>query len=73
MSDRATSNDYRMLRMIDAPQVEVEIVSDPTAEIGGIGETGTVAAAPALANAIHAATGRRLRNIPFATGALVGS
>lgn len=66
-------HDYRMLRMADAPLVEVELIDSPDAPIGGIGETGTVAAAPALANAIFAATGRRLRKIPFATGALLAS
>ncbi|MBN8909546.1 MAG: hypothetical protein J0H99_23790 [Rhodospirillales bacterium] len=39
---------------------------------GGIGETGTVAAAPALVNAIHAATGKRLRRLPIGTQ-LVGA
>jgi isoquinoline 1-oxidoreductase beta subunit len=37
---------------------------------GGIGETGTAAAAPALGNAIFAATGKRLRRLPFGTGQL---
>lgn len=59
-------HDYRTLRMNEAPLVRVHHVPNPGAEIGGIGETGTAAAAPALANAIFAATGRRLRRIPFA-------
>lgn len=59
-------NNYRMLRISDAPEVHVHLVSDPDAQIGGIGEVGTVSAAPALANAIFAATGHRLRRIPFA-------
>ncbi len=61
-------HDYRMLRINEAPMVDVHIVHNPDGSVGGIGETGTVAAAPALANAIFAATGRRLRRIPFATG-----
>ena len=40
---------------------------------GGVGETGTAAAAPALGNAIFAATGRRLRRLPFGTGQLQAS
>jgi isoquinoline 1-oxidoreductase subunit beta len=63
-------HDYRMMRINEAPAIDVHIVDNPGAPIGGIGETGTVAAAPALANAIYAATGRRLRRIPFATGQL---
>ncbi len=63
-------HDYRMLRINEAPLIDVHIVHNPDGSIGGIGETGTVAAAPALANAIFAATGRRLRRIPFATGQL---
>jgi isoquinoline 1-oxidoreductase subunit beta len=57
-------NDYRMLRINETPPIEVHIV--PSGESpGGIGETGTVSAAPALGNAIHAATGQRLRRYPF--------
>jgi isoquinoline 1-oxidoreductase beta subunit len=64
--DQSNFNDYRMLRMNQAPEISVHLVNNPDAPIGGIGETGTVAAAPALANAIYSATGRRLRRIPFA-------
>ena len=66
-------HDYRMMRIDETPPIDVHIVDNPGAPIGGIGETGTVAAAPALANAIYAATGRRLRRIPFATGQLTGA
>jgi isoquinoline 1-oxidoreductase beta subunit len=68
--DQSNFHDYRVLRINEAPKVEVHIVDNPTAPIGGIGETGTAAAAAPLANAIFAATGRRLRRIPFATGQL---
>lgn len=57
-------NDYRMMRMNDTPPVEVRVVTSREAP-GGVGETGTVAAMPALGNAIFAATGKRLRRYPF--------
>jgi isoquinoline 1-oxidoreductase beta subunit len=56
--------DYRMLRINEAPRVEVHIVQsndDP----GGIGEPGTSAIAPALCNAVFAATGKRIRKLPI--------
>lgn len=56
-------NDYRMIRMNESPNVEVHIV-DSEAAPGGVGELGTAIAAPALCNAIHAATGVRLRELP---------
>jgi len=54
---------YQMLRMNEAPAVEVHIVqsSEPP---GGMGECGTSAIVPAVANAIFAATGKRLRKMP---------
>jgi isoquinoline 1-oxidoreductase beta subunit len=52
-----------MLRMNEAPAIDVHIVksSEPP---GGMGETGTSLIVPAIANAIFAATGRRLRKMP---------
>lgn len=63
--DQSNFHDYRMMRINEAPDIRVHLVPDLSADIGGIGEVGTVGAAPALANAIFAATGRRLRKIPF--------
>jgi isoquinoline 1-oxidoreductase beta subunit len=68
--EQSNFHDYRVLRMNEAPPVNVHIVHNPGAPIGGIGEAGTAAASPVLANAIFAATGRRLRRIPFGTGQL---
>jgi len=62
-------NNYRMLRIDEAPQIEVFQV-DSHEHPGGIGETGTAAASAALANAIFAASGKRLRKLPFGNGAL---
>jgi isoquinoline 1-oxidoreductase beta subunit len=56
-------NDYRMLRIDEAPVVEVYLVKSPEAP-GGIGEPGTSAIAPAITNAIFAATGKRIRKLP---------
>jgi isoquinoline 1-oxidoreductase subunit beta len=55
--------DYRMLRIDQTPPIEVRIVKSTEAP-GGIGEPGTAALAPALVNAIYAATGKRLRQLP---------
>jgi len=54
---------YPILRMNEAPVVEVHIVQSSESP-GGIGETGTSAIMPAVANAIFAATGKRLRKLP---------
>ncbi len=60
-------NLWRIMRMNEAPPVDIHIVAS-TETPGGIGETGTAAAAPALANAIAAASGRRLRTLPLLPG-----
>jgi isoquinoline 1-oxidoreductase beta subunit len=57
-------NDYRVLRITEAPAVEVHLVKSGEAP-GGIGEPGTAAIAPAIGNAIFAATGKRIRKLPF--------
>jgi isoquinoline 1-oxidoreductase beta subunit len=62
-------HDYRMMRMNEAPHIEVHIAQSSDAP-GGIGEPGTAAAAPALVNAIYAATGQRLRKLPVAAAQL---
>ena len=64
-------NDYRMLRIDQTPPIDVHIVPS-TESPGGIGETGTVSAAPVLGNAIFAATGQRLRRYPFDRAQLRG-
>ena len=57
-------NDYPMLRMDEMPRVEVYI--RPGADTpGGVGEPGTPPIAPAVANAIFAATGKRIRRLPI--------
>ncbi|WP_229515613.1 xanthine dehydrogenase family protein molybdopterin-binding subunit [Massilia sp. CFBP 13647] len=56
--------DYRMMRINEAPRVEVHIVTSKD-EPGGIGEPGTAGIAPALTNAVFAATGKRIRRLPI--------
>src|SRR5205807_4757289 len=60
---------YQILRMNEAPAVEVYIVNS-TEPPGGMGEAGTSAIVPAVTNAIFAATGQRLRKPPVDTAAL---
>jgi isoquinoline 1-oxidoreductase subunit beta len=60
---------YQMLRMNEAPAIEVYIVQNFEPP-GGIGECGTSAIVPAVANAIFAATGKRLRKMPIDVAAL---
>jgi len=56
---------WRVMRMLEAPRLfEVEIVESTTSP-AGVGEPGTPPAAPALANAIFAATGKRYRSLPI--------
>ncbi len=61
--EQSNFNNYRVLRMNEAPTIEVHLVRNLEAP-GGIGEPGTSITAPALANAIFAATGKRLRRLP---------
>ncbi|MEM9310520.1 MAG: molybdopterin cofactor-binding domain-containing protein [Pseudomonadota bacterium] len=59
-------HDYKMLRMDETPAITVEIINSGDVPIGGAGEPGLPPAAPALTNAIFAATGKRLRELPIA-------
>jgi isoquinoline 1-oxidoreductase beta subunit len=63
--EQSNFHDYRSLRMNEAPKIEVYQIRN-NEKPGGIGETGTAAAASALGNAIFGASGRRLRRLPFA-------
>ena len=57
-------NDYRVLRINETPIIEVHLVKNGEAP-GGIGEPGTIGIAPAVANAVFAATGKRIRKLPI--------
>jgi isoquinoline 1-oxidoreductase beta subunit len=54
---------FRLLRMNESPEIDVEII-DSVAAPGGIGEPSVALVAPAVCNAILAASGRRLRSLP---------
>jgi len=57
-------HDYQVLRMNEMPRVETFIVTS-TEKMGGIGEVGVPPIAPAVANAVAALTGQRLRELPL--------
>jgi isoquinoline 1-oxidoreductase beta subunit len=57
-------NNYRMMRMRDMPQIDVQIIESGAA-MGGVGEVGVPPIAPAIANAFARLTGQRLRTLPL--------
>ena len=56
---------YRVPRFSDVPPIDVIVLDRPDHPSAGAGETPIIAVAPAIANAVHAATGRRLRSLPL--------
>ncbi len=56
---------YDMVRLGDCPEIEVHIVDSGVEHLGGVGEPGTPPIAPAVGNAIFAATGKRVRSLPI--------
>lgn len=62
--EQSNFHDYDSLRLRHAPDIEVAILENSTA-MGGVGEPGVPPIAPALANAIFAATGKRVRTLPM--------
>ena len=67
--EQGNFDSYQLLRINEAPAVEVHIIQN-TEPPGGLGEAGTSLLAPAVANAIFAATGKRLRKMPVDGAAL---
>jgi len=55
----------RMMRMNEMPEIEVHILAEGGPVIKGVGEPGLPSLAPALCNAVYAATGKRIRKLPF--------
>ena len=64
-------HDYRMLRIDEAPAIDVHVIKSGEAP-GGIGETGVTTSVPAIRNAIYAATGIPLRCMPVDRDVLAG-
>ncbi|HEV2364854.1 MAG TPA: molybdopterin cofactor-binding domain-containing protein [Caulobacteraceae bacterium] len=65
-ADLANFDGYKLLRMGQAPVVQAIVLARPGAAVGGAGEPPVPGVAPALANAIFAATGERVRTLPIA-------
>jgi isoquinoline 1-oxidoreductase beta subunit len=57
-------HDFRVIRMNEMPRIETHILPS-TADFGGFGEHPVPPVAPAVANAVFAATGKRLRRLPL--------
>jgi isoquinoline 1-oxidoreductase beta subunit len=68
--EQTNFDSYQMLRADEAPAIEVHIVKSSEAP-GGMGECGTSCVVPAVANAVFAATGKRLRKMPVDSKALM--
>jgi isoquinoline 1-oxidoreductase beta subunit len=62
--EQSNFHNYPILRMSETPKVEIHLIASGE-KPGGIGEVGVPLAAPAIANAIAAATGKRLRKMPL--------
>jgi isoquinoline 1-oxidoreductase beta subunit len=63
--EQANFDTYPLARIAQAPRVDVEILESPDEAIGGVGEPPVPPIAPAVANAIFAATGQRVRKLPL--------
>ena len=63
--EQSNFHDNPVMRITEMPQIEVHILAEGGKTIKGVGEPGLPPVAPALANAIFAATGKRMRTMPF--------
>ena len=70
--EQSNFDGYQVLRMNYAPDIEVH-VAPSGADIGGMVETAVSGAAPAVANAVFAATGKGVRRLPIDPALLAGS
>lgn len=64
----ASFNDYLVPRFRDVPELDIELVNRPDLQSVGAGETPIIAIAPAIANAVFNATGKRIRQMPIRLG-----
>ena len=63
--EQGNFDSYQMVRLAQAPKIEVHIANTGGKKWGGVGEPGTAPIAPAVANAIFAVTGKRIRSLPL--------
>ena len=70
--EQGNFDDYEVVRLADAPKIEVYLALSGGKKWGGIGEPGTASTAPAVANAVFAATGTRVRSLPLKNVKLSG-
>jgi len=62
--DQSNYDDYKVLRMDEMPRIDVHIINS-NEDPGGVGEPGLPPIAPAITNAVYAATGKRIRKLPI--------
>ena len=65
--EQSNFHDYRVMRMAECPVIETMII-DSHEKPGGMGEPPCAVIGPALANALHALTGKRVRSLPLQKG-----
>jgi isoquinoline 1-oxidoreductase beta subunit len=70
--EQSNFDSYQVVTLVDTPKIEVYLALSGGKKWGGIGEPGTAATAPAVANAVFAATGTRVRSLPLKNMKLVG-
>ena len=70
--EQANFDEYQVVRLADTPKIEVYLALSGGKKWGGIGEPGTAATAPSVANAVFAATGTRVRSMPLKNVKLPG-
>ncbi len=68
VADQQNFDTFRMMRMRDAPAINVQVIGSTANPPGGVGEPGLPPAAPALANAYFALTGKRVTSLPMFGG-----
>ncbi len=70
--EQGNFDEYEVVRLADTPKIEVYLALSGGKKWGGIGEPGTAATAPSVANAVFAATGTRVRSMPLKNAKLAG-